>query len=213
VRVGQVAVAIGSPFGFQHSVTSGIVSALGRTLRAASGRQMDDVIQTDAALNPGNSGGPLVDTRGEVIGINTATILPAQGLCFAIASNTARFVASKLIRDGRIRRSYLGVSGQTVAVPRAIGRANSLTFGAARSAPIASGVFVTSIAPESPAAKAGIREGDIIVGLAGEPVSAVDDLHRLLDESRIDVSTPATVLRGGARRHLIVIPREKQQAR
>src|SRR5499426_4127450 len=143
VRVGQVAIAIGNPYGFQHSVTSGVVSALGRSLRARSGRLMDDIIQTDAALNPGNSGGPLVTTRGEVIGINTAMIQLAQGLCFAIASNTARFVASRLMRDGRIRRGFIGVAGQDVPIPRALARAYRL---AARS-----GVLVTGVEPKSPA--------------------------------------------------------------
>ena len=149
VRVGQIAIAIGNPYGFHHSVTAGVVSALGRSLRARSGRLMDDIIQTDAALNPGNSGGPLVTTRGEVIGINTATILPAQGLCFAIASNTARFVAARLIRDGRIRRSYIGVAGQTVPIPRALARANQLA--------VSSGVLVVSVEPDSPAATAGLQ--------------------------------------------------------
>src|SRR5678809_1613564 len=143
VRVGQLAVAIGNPYGFDHSVTSGVVSALGRSLRTQSGRLMDDIIQTDASLNPGNSGGPLVTTAGEVIGINTAMILPAQGLCFAIASNTVRFVASRLIRDGRIRRSYIGVGGQKVPVPRRLARAHQVAA--------ASGILVATVEPHSPA--------------------------------------------------------------
>ena len=151
VRVGQIAIAIGNPYGFNHSATAGIISAVGRSLRASSGRLMDDVIQTDAALNPGNSGGPLVTTRAEVIGLNTAMILPAQGLCFAVASNTARFVASHLIRDGRIRRSYIGVGGQNTPIPRAIARANQLA--------VSSGVLVVSVEAASPAATAGFRRG------------------------------------------------------
>jgi S1-C subfamily serine protease len=198
IRVGQVAVAIGNPFGFQHTVTSGVVSALGRTLPTSAGRLIDDVVQTDAALNPGNSGGPLVDTRGRVIGINTAMIQAAQGLCFAIASNTARFVASRLIRDGHIRRSYLGISGQTVPVPRGIARANGLA--------ISSAVFVTAVASGSPAEKAGLRDGDVIVALDREPMAAVEDLHRQLDERRIGVPTAIAILRGGARRTLTAVP-------
>jgi len=201
VRVGQVAIAIGNPFGFQHSVTSGVVSATGRTIRARSGRLIDDVIQTDAALNPGNSGGPLVNTHGEVIGINTAMVASAQGLCFAIASNTALYVVSTLIRDGRIRRSYLGVSGQTVPVPRLIARANQLA--------ITSAVFVTSIEPSSPAKTAGLRDGDVIVALDAEPVTGVDDLHRKLHETRIGKPTTVSILRSGARRHVTVVPTER----
>src|SRR5437868_15503408 len=148
VRVGQLAIAIGNPYGFHHSVTAGVVSALGRSLRSRTGRLLDDIIQTDASLNPGNSGGPLVTTRGEVIGINTAMILPAHGLCFAIASNTARFVAARLIRDGCIRRSYIGVAGQNVPIPRGLARAHQLA--------VSSGVLVVSVEPDSPAADGGL---------------------------------------------------------
>jgi len=200
IRVGQVAVAIGNPYGFHHSVTTGVVSALGRSLRARSGRMMDDIIQTDAALNPGNSGGPLVTTRGQVIGINTAAILPAQGLCFAIASNTARFVASRLIRDGRIRRSFIGVGGQNVPVPRAIARANQIAA--------ASGVLVESVEPKSPADRAGLREGDVIIAFGGEAVTGIDQLVRRLTEERIGQPALVTVLRRGHRRQLTVVPTE-----
>jgi S1-C subfamily serine protease len=203
VRVGQVAIAIGNPYGFHHSVSAGIVSALGRSLRAQSGRLMDDIIQTDAALNPGNSGGPLVTSRGTVIGINTAMIVPAQGLAFAIASNTARFVAARLIRDGRIRRSYIGVAGQTVPIPRALARELQLA--------VSSGVLVASVEANSPAAGAGLRDGDIILGFAGQAVAAVDDLHRLLTEECVDRPTPLAVLRGGQRRQLTIVPVELQR--
>ncbi len=201
VRVGQVAIAIGNPYGFQHSVAAGVVSALGRSLRSRSGRLMDDVVQTDAALNPGNSGGPLVTTRGEVIGVNTAMILPAQGLCFAIASNTARFVAARLIRDGRIRRSYIGVAGQNVPIPRAVARANQLA--------VSSGVFVVSVEPGSPAATAGLRDGDVLLTFAGEPVTGVDDLHRHLTDDRIGVAATLAILRAARRVQLTVVPAEK----
>src|SRR5436309_1475364 len=204
IRVGQIAIAIGNPYGFHHSVTAGVVSALGRSLRSRSGRLMDDIIQTDAALNPGNSGGPLVTTRGEVIGVNTATILPAQGLCFAIASNTARFVASRLIRDGRIRRSYIGVAGQNVPIPRRLARAHELE--------LSSGVLVVSIEERSPAAAAGLRDGDVIVELAGEPVAGIDELHRHLTDERIGAATTLTVLRGVERRQLTVVPAESPRS-
>jgi S1-C subfamily serine protease len=202
VRVGQIAIAIGNPYGFHHSVTAGVVSALGRSLRARSGRLMDDILQTDAALNPGNSGGPLVTTRGEVIGVNTATILPAQGLCFAIASNTARFVAARLIRDGRIRRSYIGLAGQTVPIPRAVARENQLA--------VTSGVFVVSVEPNSPAAAAGVKDGDVLLAFAGTPVTGVDDLHRLLTEEKIGEPTAITFLRSARRRKITVVPAESR---
>jgi S1-C subfamily serine protease len=204
VRVGQVAIAIGNPYGFHHSVTSGVVSALGRSLRAKSGRLMDDIIQTDASLNPGNSGGPLVTTRGEVMGINTAMILPAQGLCFAIASNTARYVAARLIRDGRIRRSYIGVAGQTVPIPRAIARANQLA--------VSSGVLVVSVEANSPAEACGLRDGDVVLAFADQPVTGIDDLHRTLTEDRIAAPTTMTILRSARRRQLTVVPSEKSLA-
>jgi S1-C subfamily serine protease len=200
VRVGQVAIAIGNPYGFDHSVTSGVVSALGRSLRARSGRLMDDIIQTDASLNPGNSGGPLVTTAGEVIGINTAMILPAQGICFAIASNTVRFVASRLMRDGRIRRSHIGIAGQQTAIPRALARANQMA--------VTSGVLVASVEDDSPAARAGLATGDVVLGFADSAVSGIDDLHRLLTEERIGMPAPMIVLRRGERRRLTIVPVE-----
>ena len=200
VRVGQIAIAIGNPFGFHHTVTAGVVSALGRSLRAQSGRLMDDIIQTDAALNQGNSGGPLVTTGGRVVGINTAIIRSAQGLSFAIASNTARLVAARLIRDGRIRRSYIGVAGQNVPIPRALARANQLAA--------ASGVLVASIVADSPAAAAGLREGDVMLSFAGEAVSGIDDLHRRLTDDRIGQPCPMVILRAGRRRQVTVVPAE-----
>lgn len=203
LRVGQIAIAIGNPYGFHHSVTAGVVSALGRSLRARSGRLMDDIVQTDAALNPGNSGGPLVTARGDVIGINTATILPAQGLCFAIASNTARFVASRLIRDGRIRRSYIGIAGQNVPIPRVQARANHLA--------VSSGVLVVSSEAGSPASTAGVRDGDVIYAFAGEIVGGLDDLHRRLTDDRIGVPSALGILRAGRRRQLTVVPTENSQ--
>lgn len=201
VRVGQIAIAIGNPYGFSHSVTAGVVSALGRSLRGRSGRLMDDIIQTDASLNPGNSGGALVTTRGEVIGINTAMILPAQGLCFAIAGNTARFVASRLMRDGRLRRSYIGVGGQNVPVPRSLARALKLA--------VSSGVQVVSVEPGSPAAVGGIREGDVIIAYGNHAVTGIDELLRMLTDERIGWADQLTVLRNGERRQMIVVASEK----
>jgi len=200
VRVGQLAVAIGNPYGFEYTVTAGVVSALGRSLRSRSGRLIDNIIQTDAALNPGNSGGPLVNSRGEVVGVNTAMILPAQGLCFAIASNTARFVAARLIRDGRIRRGYLGIGGQNVPLLRRLVRFHHL--------PVESGILVISVEHNSPAERAGVREGDVIVEFGGAPVEGIDALHRLLTESQLGVRTPITLIRQSARQQLEVIPEE-----
>jgi len=200
LRVGQVVIAIGAPYGFQSTVTAGVVSALGRSLRSYSGRLIDDVIQTDASLNPGNSGGPLVDSAGRVVGVNTATILPAQGICFAIGINTAKFVASRLLRDGRIRRSYIGVSAQTVPIHRRVVRFYDL--------PNETGALVLSVEDASPAKRAGLREGDIIVALGGQPVAGVDDLHRLLTEVRVGVSSSLTVLRYTEKLELKVVPEE-----
>lgn len=200
LRVGQIAIAIGAPYGFQSTVTAGVVSALGRSLRSYSGRLIDDVIQTDASLNPGNSGGPLVDSGGRVIGVNTATILPAQGICFAIGINTAKFVASRLLRDGRIRRSFVGISGQTVPVHRRVVRFYDL--------PKETGALVQSVEEGSPAKRAGLRDGDIVVALEGQPVAGVDDLHRLLTEVRVGVSCTLTVLRWTEKLELKVVPEE-----
>jgi S1-C subfamily serine protease len=200
LRPGQMAIAIGNPYGFQSTVTAGVISALGRSLRSYSGRLIEDVIQTDAALNPGNSGGPLVSSRGEVIGVNTATILPAQGLCFAIGINTAKFVASRLLRDGRIRRSYIGVSAQTVPIHRRIVRFYNL--------PQETGVVVVGVEPNSPARKAGLREGDVIVALDGTSVAGVDDLHRLLTDAQVGASSLLTVIRYTERLTLPIVPEE-----
>ncbi len=200
LRVGQLAIAIGNPYGFQYTVTAGVVSALGRSLRSYSGRLIDDVIQTDASLNPGNSGGPLVTSDGRVVGVNTATIMGAQGLCFAIGINTAKFVAGRLLRDGRIRRSYIGVEAQTAPLHRRLVRFYDLRQ--------ESGVFVMSVADGSPAQKAGLREGDVIVALDGKPVAGVDDLHRLLTDARVGVSNSLTVLRWTEKLELKVVPEE-----
>ena len=200
VRVGQLALAIGHPYGFQSSVTAGVVSALGRSLRAGSGRLIDDVLQTDAALNPGNSGGPLVDSRGNVIGVNTAMILPAQGICFAIAINTAKFVAGRLIRDGRVRRARIGIAVQTVPLPAGLGdRKGSERRG---------GVLVVGLDPGGPAERAGLEEGDLILGLDGHPVSGIDDLHRLLTEERVGIKVSMRVLRRPEILTLPILPAE-----
>jgi S1-C subfamily serine protease len=188
VTVGQLAIAIGNPLGFQHTVTAGVVSALGRSMRSRTGRLIDNVIQTDAALNPGNSGGPLVSSRGEVIGVNTATIMGAQGICFAIGADTARYVAVRLIRDGKIQRSYIGVAGQDAPLHPRIVRHYALSA--------AFGAMVISVEPNSPAASAGLRERDMIVAFGGHCVAGVDDLHRLLTEAPPGERQELTILRG-----------------
>jgi len=200
LRVGQLVVAIGNPLGFQSTVTAGVVSALGRSFRSVGGRLIDDVIQTDAALNPGNSGGPLVDARGRVVGVNTAVILPAQGICFAVGANTAKIVTGQLIRHGKIRRGYIGVAGQHVPLLRLAQRAHGLEA--------KSGVLVTEVAPAGPAAQAGLKPGDVIVAFDGAAVTGIDDLHRRLVSERIGADTTIAVLRGAEKLELAIVPRE-----
>src|SRR5436309_5097605 len=202
IRVGQLVIAIGNPYGFQYSVTAGVVSALGRSLRAQSGRLMDAVIQTDAALNPGNSGGPLVNSRGEVVGVNTAMIMPAQGICFATSIDTAKFVASRLIRDGKVSRSYIGLAGQNVPLPRRIVRYYDLA--------VESGILVVSFERNSPARKGGVREGDIIIAFDDRPIAGIDDLHKLLTEERIARRSSLTVIRGTDKLAIEVMPEESR---
>ena len=203
LKVGQLVVAIGNPYGFQCTVTAGVVSALGRSLRSKSGHLIDNVIQTDAALNPGNSGGPLVTSSGEVVGVNTAVILPAQGICFAIAINTAKYVAGRLIKDGRIRRGYVGVAGQNVPLHRRLVKWHNL--------PVESGIFVVSVEADSPAQKAGIREGDIIIGYNDQNVPDIDALHRILTESGPGVRATLTVLRGTEKFSMDTVPSESNR--
>jgi S1-C subfamily serine protease len=200
IRPGQI--AIGNPYGFQTTVTAGVVSALGRSLQARSGRQIEDVIQTDAARNPGNSGGPLINSRGEVIGVNTAIIQAAQGICFAIAINTAKLIAARLIRDGRVRRSYVGIAGQTVPLLTRVVRHFGLATDTA--------VFVVTIEPGSPAQRAGLREGDLIVAFGELPVRGIDDLLRLLTEDRVGTPVPVTAIRGTERLKLAITPSESR---
>ena len=201
LRRGQIAIAIGNPLGFESTVTAGVISALGRSLRSVSGRMIEDVIQTDAALNPGNSGGPLVSSRGEVIGINTAVIMGAQGICFAVASNTANHVLSEIIMHGRVRRGYIGIAAQTVPVPRrhaiAAGIENRL------------GAMLTNVQAEGPADRAGLMSHDLVVQLDGEPVTGVDDLIRLLDRNRVGKQVKIEVLRLGRLREFEVVPSER----
>jgi S1-C subfamily serine protease len=201
IRVGQLVVAVGHPYGFQTTVTAGVVSALGRSLRSQSGRLIENVIQTDAALNPGNSGGPLVTSSGKVVGVNTAIIRSAQGLCFAIGSNTARDVAMQLMKEGRVRRSFIGISGQTIQVPRRV----VVHFGL----PKDTAVRIASVESNSPAARAGLQEGDVVIGFGSQPVAGVDDLYRALTWERITAVVPLTVIRRGEKLAIDVIPVEK----
>ena len=201
IRVGQIAIAIGNPYGFQCTVTAGVVSALGRSLRANSGRLIDDVVQTDAALNPGNSGGPLVNARGEVIGVNTAVILPAQGICFAFGANTARVIAGWLITEGRVRRSRIGLAGENVPISRRYVRHFEL--------PIETGVRVHQVEGGSPADRAGVRSGDLVIGLGEEVVAGVDDLHRLLTGREAARDNVLHVIRLTERLALPIHPEER----
>lgn len=200
LQVGQIAIAIGNPFGFQYSVTAGVVSALGRTLRTQSGRLIDDVIQTDAALNPGNSGGPLVDSFGQVIGVNTAVILPAQGLCFAVASNLVKYVVGKLILEGKVRRGMLGIGAQAVPLPSKW--LNALEV------PTKGGIQIQSVESGGPADKAGLRNGDVILQFEGKPVDTIDALHKALDENSIGRNISLWVLRDGQLKSLVAVPME-----
>src|SRR5881394_945611 len=202
LRVGQIVIAIGNPLGFQASVTAGVISALGRSMHAQSGRLIDNIIQTDAALNPGNSGGPLVNSAGEVIGVNTAMIRPAQGICFAIASNTAKFVAGWLIKEGKIRRSYIGVAGQNVPIHRRIVRFYNL--------PGETGVFVVSIEKNSPAERAGLREGDLIIAFNNQPIGTVYHLHKVLVGEQINVSASLTIIRQTEKLEMSILPAESR---
>jgi len=201
LKVGQLAIAIGNPFAFQCTVTAGVVSALGRSMRSRSGRLIDGIIQTDAALNPGNSGGPLVNSRGEVIGVNTAMIFQAQGLCFAIGADTAKYVAVRLIRDGKIKRCYIGVGGQNTPLPRKL----VVHYGLQAE----SGVLVLSVESNSPAERAGLRQGDTIIGFGQRTIQGVDDLHRTLSDHVANVPSSLTIVRGTEKLDLPVTPVEK----
>jgi S1-C subfamily serine protease len=203
LKRGQLVIAIGNPLGFDSTVTTGIVSALGRSLRARSGRLIDDVIQTDAALNPGNSGGPLVSSRGQVVGINTAVIMGAQGICFAVAANTASFVLGELVRHGRVRRAFIGISAQQMTIPRRLQRA-----GLAQS----SAVMVGSVETGSAADRAGIKVGDILLALDGAVIAGADDLIRALTGDKIGSNVALDILRGTERLTVSLVPQERKRA-
>ncbi|HEY3641621.1 MAG TPA: trypsin-like peptidase domain-containing protein [Xanthobacteraceae bacterium] len=201
LKRGQLVIAIGNPLGFESTVTTGVVSALGRSLRARSGRLIDDVIQTDAALNPGNSGGPLVSSRGEVVGINTAVILGAQGICFAVAANTANFVLGELVRHGRVRRAFIGIAAQQIAIPRRLRYAAELNQESA--------VLAATVEPGSPAERAGVKSRDIILSLDGTAITGADDLIRALVGDKIGRTVEIDILRGGSRQALALVPQER----
>lgn len=203
LRPGQIAIAIGNPLGFQQTVTTGVISALGRSMRSQSGRLMENIIQTDAALNPGNSGGPLMNSRGEVIGVNTAMIPSAQGICFAIAGNTAEWVAAWLIKEGRIRRSWLGIQGQTAPIHPRIARHLGLKQD--------QGVLILNVEANSPAAETGLREGDLLVAFKGNAITGIDDLQRLLVAAEIGVQSPITIVRRQFQISLEIRPQEAPQ--
>jgi S1-C subfamily serine protease len=202
LAVGQIAIAIGNPYGFQATVTAGVISATARSMRASSGRLIDNVIQTDAALNPGNSGGPLVNSNGEVIGVNTAVILPAQGICFAIPVDTAKWIAARLLRDGRIKRSYIGMGGQNVPLHRKVVRFFNLAN--------TNGVLVLGIEPNGPAQQAGLSDGDVIIGLDDHVIESIDDLQRQLTEQRVGTATKLTIIRRTEKMDLFITPAEAQ---
>jgi S1-C subfamily serine protease len=201
VRPGQVAIAIGNPFGFESTVTAGIVSAVGRSLRAQNGRLIGDVIQTDAALNPGNSGGPLVNSRGEVIGVNTAVIMGAQGICFSVAANTAQHVLTQILQHGRVRRARLGIAGDQVRLPQRIKAATGLKQEA--------GVRVVEVQAGSPAAAGGLEPGDVVVGVDREIVTGIDDIARVLDGTKIDKRVTMHLLRDGRLLTVDIVPTER----
>ncbi len=202
IKTGELVIAIGNPYGFQATVTAGVVSALGRSLRSNTGRLIDNVIQTDAALNPGNSGGPLVNSRGEVIGVNTAAILPAQNICFATAINTAKFVAAKLIKDGKIKRSFIGIAGQDAPIHRRIVYHYNL--------PSSKSIMVINVEQNSPAEKASVLEGDRIISFNNKPITGIDDLHKMLTETQVGVKAELQVLRGTEIMNLEIIPLERK---
>jgi S1-C subfamily serine protease len=200
LRAGQLVVAVGHPLGFEHTVTTGVISATGRSLRARTGRMMENIIQTDAALNPGNSGGPLVTSAGKVVGVNTAVIMGSQGLSFAVPIDTATFVVTAILQEGHVRRAFLGIGGQNLRLPRHLARAASVSA--------STGVRVESVVAESPAGRAGIQPGDVIIGFSSTPIASVDDLHRVLTREAIDVAATLRIVRGAARMDVAITPTE-----